>query len=139
MPYPSSNSDTFAIVPAPICAGGVPEFRSDLEHLKSVLGVITKERECASFVKWRRGLSPGWHQQMIANEELRLWQQQEAQKVRDWEQRMEAIRDQREVDRTKGDRRWLLLTTGIGATIGAIATIIAALLGAIAVWLLTRP
>jgi hypothetical protein len=122
-----------------LCAAGVAAFADDWDQTKSGIRVITKDRDCACFVKWRRGLSPGWHHQMIANEELRAWQTAEKEKERAWQEHMEAERDKREAEREERYRQAdhaRLITLGVlsalatilGGAIGAIATLVAGFL-----------
>jgi hypothetical protein len=64
MPSEQHGNIPVLFVSSPICAAAVKDFTDDLERIKDTKTVLQMERECASFIRWRRGLSPGWHQQM---------------------------------------------------------------------------
>jgi hypothetical protein len=81
------------------------------------LPVITKERDCSSFFKWRRNYSPKEHQEMMTTQELREFQRQESEKNRQWQEEQGRLQFHRQC--------WLAL---IVAAIGIIGVVIGKLL-----------
>lgn len=91
-----------------------------------LLGVLNKERDCASFTDWQQGFTPKEHREMELAAEQRRWQQRESESQRQWQLDQETKADQRHTESLKvanaaaNKAVWSAL---IGAAIGAGATL----------------
>jgi hypothetical protein len=114
---PNSNISLFD--DKPICyryaADLLREAGGDSAKKEALLQIVTKRRQCVSFETWRPGLNLKELYDMLQNEQLLKWQEEQKR-----------IADEREDKRKKEDRRWQLKV--------AIAAAIFSLVNALIVW-----
>ena len=80
--------------------------------------ILSKERECESFIKWHQGSTPKEHQEMMDREAMLKWQDEREEADRNWREQQEKWHSREEW------RRYIFM-----AIITVMAVIIGVILG----------
>lgn len=139
-------SDGLAVDMTPMCALGVWDLGQELhdqvggvrflDWAPKAKDVMQKDRECSSFVKWKSGLTPKEHMDMLATQEMLDAQaarlDMQAERERAWRNEdLERTRQQR-----NEDIALLKASMRINMWIPVLSVVIGALLAALLAWLL---
>ena len=128
-------------IATPICFAGQFQLQEDHQRWKKAKGVsdddclvytFTDERDCPSFQKWILGLAPKEHVDMLLLEKQREWQRKCEAEDRQWREDQASLAESRHqqnlkvvADATAWNWRAVLTAAGIGA----LATLLAGILG----------
>jgi len=122
----------------PVCFARAYPLRTEADRVKETgrnwldanLEVIRRERDCASFARWRQGYSPKEHSEMIDRQWMLDWQRKTQEEDRAW--REQTQKEDREWRRE--ERRWriieLVVMGGIVTLVMVAAQIVAAFIQA---------
>jgi len=93
-----------------------------LDGMVKSMSIVTKERECSSFVRWVQGHSPKEHKEMVDAEKLREWQESRRKEDMDRQDARDNILRQWQEQQQWKNRIWGIVQTVIGLIIGAVIT-----------------